>query len=900
MAFLFPSYIREIPLSELERNYGRLKISALILTDWFTDRKQLTLDELANAFTLSYNEWLLTKKTKVSYDLVVDVTRESIREISGYLRQSLAQKPVFDNAMSVIGRFDIYKSLLEDSGIKEKEAKLYVADVTSYILVNQLLFYQIISEKMGYSQLPEVNPMNPPKDFLDILDMTFKDAREKYPHILGFDLFPILRKDYRLFYAVARMVSKLKAIRPQSIREELFGRLYHSTIPPETRKNMGAFYTKPEAAKLLAILAINKANAKVIDPACGSGTLLVEAYQRKVRLSKSSDRNQMHKQFLEDIYGIDVMHFAAHMTSMNLTAQDISLPLKPHVYSQDGIKTLVQSVTTIKNKSKKSKSKTVDQPLTRWLETMTQEKIPHDFDVVIMNPPFTRRERIPAKKEDLEKLVPEVKGKTGYWAYFISPSDRILKQDGTLAIVIPEEFFVGRAAQSVRDYIFQNGYSIKYILRNAAEVAFSESAHYRDYLIVLTKGSTNQTMVLTIIKKKLEELRSNIDSLASSIIDFEATGAKKTELEEATLIKIENPSKFISSHLNNLKPLVGFSSPKAFVISIELLERLEANPTLDDLIKHKKVAIKVYNPGQYATKGVETFARKLFLSKYGKPSEKTAFLIEEKDAKKIFIKLRNTKATFEIPVSSCIPSLRTYSKVRHMDISNEEEAAIIDVDAIPEAILRLAGLIPKNDTLKAANDISQAFEKISGNMLLSRKIRLNSKDLYWTAVISDKKLLGTTSAWLMMDVKDKTIAKSLVLYLNSTIALLQLLSFMAEVEGAWVTFHARQIWSNIYIPTIEKMREKNHQAAALFAKIGRKNVTSWMTRLKTHDAIQRSIDEFALELLGFEDGKEQLDNLYDSLAQELEAMFKLSRKKSKSKLRNGNIVSTNITEWSHD
>lgn len=152
VALLFPSYIRDISLNELERNYPRLKVSALILTDWLTERKELALEDLAEAFTTSFRDWLETRKVRVSYDLVVDVAHDSIREIAGYLRQSLSQKPVLDSAMAVVGRFDIYKSLLEDfSGVSEEEARLYIADITAYILVNQLLFYHIISERLGCS-----------------------------------------------------------------------------------------------------------------------------------------------------------------------------------------------------------------------------------------------------------------------------------------------------------------------------------------------------------------------------------------------------------------------------------------------------------------------------------------------------------------------------------------------------------------------------------------------------------------------------------------------------------------------------------------------------------------------------------------------------------------------------
>jgi len=524
VAFLFPRFVRDIPLSELERNFPRLRVSALILTDWLADRKELTLEDLAELFTTSFREWLQTKAVRVSYDLVVEAARESVREIAAYLRQHLVQKLVFDSAMAVIGRFDIYKSLLEDfSGISENEAKLYVADITSYILVNQLLFYHIISEKMGYERLPEVNPLNPPKNLLETLDRVFEGPRKLYPHILGFNLFPLLMetKDFRIVSSIARFISNLRALRPQYIREDLFGRLYHETIPPETRKNLGAFYTKPEAARLLASLAIDRWDAKVLDPACGSGTLLVEAYHRKMQLAPPSmSKAELHRKFLEeDIYGIDIMHFASHMSSMNLTAQNIEVGLKPHVLSQDGIKTMIDSAKEEEDLTD-DPPRAVEQPLTKWLEAMKEERIPKDFDIVIMNPPFTRRERIPAKKEELEKLVPEVKGKTGYWAYFVIAADKLLKENGTMAIVIPEEFFAGSSAKSVREYLLDRGYRIKFIVRSTVELAFSESALYRDYLMIIKKSKKPIPLVLILLNKKLDEIKAKTEEIVRNINQF--------------------------------------------------------------------------------------------------------------------------------------------------------------------------------------------------------------------------------------------------------------------------------------------------------------------------------------------------------------------------------------------
>ncbi|MEM0095689.1 MAG: N-6 DNA methylase [Candidatus Bathyarchaeia archaeon] len=880
VALLFPSYVRDIPLSELERSYPRMKVSAIVLTDWLADRRELALEDLAETFSSSFRDWLQTRKTKVSYDLVVDVARDSIREIAGYLRQSLSQKPVFDSAMAVVGRFDIYKSLLEDfSGVSEEEARLYIADITAYILVNQLLFYHIISEKLGYDKLPDIDPLNPPKDFLDILEQTFRKGREAYPHILGFDLFPVLRSDLRIVYSIARIVSTLKALRPQHIREDLFGRLYHETIPPETRKNLGAFYTKPEAAKLLATLAIDRWDAKVLDPACGSGTLLVEAYQRKAALAPPMSREELHKKLIDDIWGIDVMHFASHMTSMNLTAQNIESSLRPHVLSQDGIKTMIESTV---EKAANDPPKSAEESLTKWLELMREERIPRDFDVVIMNPPFTRRERIPAKKEDLENLVPEVKGKTGYWAYFVVAADKLLKENGTLAIVIPEEFFVGGGAQSVRDYIL-HGYHLIYVIRSCAEIAFSESALYRDYLIVLKKGKASAPLTVVILNKRLIDMQNKIEDIAREIKDFTASISPKISKEEFDAIKFPEAD-IALRHRQNLKPLVGFNTIKAQIIALELLSELQGNPTLRDLREAGIIGLRLYRPGQFKVKGVERYAEKLFCSRYGARSPNVTFIIDEVKKDKVRCRLKQSPSTFfDVFHTASIPSLRSYSGVKHFDITNEEEFAIIDPGVVPRHILNLTGMLPLSEVYKASNDIKEAYNSIAGNALIARRVQLTSPGAYWLAFFSSNKILG--SQLPSVQFKNHNEGKLLTMYWNSVVTLVQLLSFVAESRGSWVSLDHDRVWLNIYVPKVDSLKnELIQKALTIFNKVSKVDVKPLFRRIIECDQFQREIDEIALEMLGLENWKPRLNEIYDAVAKELETMHRIletSRRQSK-------------------
>jgi len=874
MALMFTRDVREIPPTELERVYPNLKVSALIFTEWLTHKTDFTtLDNLANLIARNYQDWLRTKIPRVNYGLVVDVARGAIREIASYLRSHLAVKTILDSAMGVIGRFDIYKSLLEEvSGIPENEAKLYIADIASYVLANQLLFYQILSEKMEYEKFPDFNPIYPPNDLLDVIDKLFDNARSEYSKILGLDLFSLLRetKDLRILYSVARLVSTLKMLRPQHIKEDLFGRLYHETIPPETKKNLGAFYTKPEAAKLLATLAIDKWDCKILDPACGSGTLLVESYQRKAKLAPSINKDELHRKFAkEDIYGIDIMHFAAHMTATNLTSQNIRLKLEPNVFSRDGVEAMINPVNVDPDPP------SIGQTLDKWIEKMSGTGIPSDFDTVIMNPPFTRRERIPDEISKLQKIVPRVKGKTGYWAYFVVPADNVLKPHGSLAVVMPEEFFVGRSAESVRSFLNEKGYHLSYVVRSAEEVAFSEAALYRDYLAVFKKCRTEKKLVVAILKRKLKDLQDDVENVALRLKEFSLSSKERISQEEFEAIKFPNGDELVTKHISNLKPLVGFTTVNAQLLALELLVKMREMPTLKELNNREKIRLRLYRPGQYRKKGVESYAQRLFTSRYGARSPNVVFLVDKVENESVKLRLkRKLKTLFDLPIEATIRSLRTYSSVRHLVITGEEEFGIVNPKAIPKHALKLSALIPFKKVLLASEDIKEAYKDFAGNILIARRIQLSSPNAYWLAFYSDNEVLG--SQLPNIRVTSCAYGKILGLYLNSTLTLLQLLSFVAESRGAWVSLDHSRVWSNIHVPHIpDEKDEIIKKVKNLLSSVGKSDVKPLLQRYKEHDKTQRSIDELALEMVGLENWKNRLDELYDAVAIEIQAMHKI-------------------------
>ena len=113
------------------------------------------------------------------------------------------------------------------------------------------------------------------------------------------------------------------------------GPLYHRILG--SAKSDGAFYTNNLSAIMLARLAFTRelvdwsdpeavTNLRIMDPACGTGTLLMAALQTiKARVGNAKemndeDRNALHKWLVEDVLcGLDINQHGVQLAACNMT-----------------------------------------------------------------------------------------------------------------------------------------------------------------------------------------------------------------------------------------------------------------------------------------------------------------------------------------------------------------------------------------------------------------------------------------------------------------------------------------------------------------------------------------------------------------------------------------------------
>ena len=233
----------------------------------------------------------------------------------------------------------------------------------------------------------------------------------------------------KLIAQLARTAQRLAAsnlMRSHDLTGTVFQRLIAD------RKFLAAFYTTPASAALLVGLAVNAdtmlidgdwGNAekvkrlRIADFACGTGTLLTTAYQRISQLHelRGGDSAALHAAMMERaLVGCDILPAAAHLTASMLsgahptvTYEGSAIFTQPYGRQEDG-KIALGSIDLLRDMALLEGSQITARALEAKATTVkdTWRFVPHlAFDMVIMNPPFTRATNHEGRHENVPNPV---------------------------------------------------------------------------------------------------------------------------------------------------------------------------------------------------------------------------------------------------------------------------------------------------------------------------------------------------------------------------------------------------------------------------------------------------------------------------------------------------------------
>ena len=215
--------------------------------------------------------------------------------------------------------------LLSDDEIVIRENLERAAKFSCYVLVNKIVFYTALRRK--FTRLANIK--------IPRTISSGADLRARLVHY--FDEAKRATRDYETvfdgdfgdelpFLADAcveswrSLINHVEAFDFTKLDYDIIGHIFERLISPEERHRYGQHYTSTEIVDLINAFCIRRAQDSVLDPACGGGTFLVRAYARKRFLA---DPTPEHAQLLEEIKGIDISAYPAHLSTLNLATRQL-------------------------------------------------------------------------------------------------------------------------------------------------------------------------------------------------------------------------------------------------------------------------------------------------------------------------------------------------------------------------------------------------------------------------------------------------------------------------------------------------------------------------------------------------------------------------------------------------
>lgn len=822
----------------------------------------------------------------VSTQKVIAILNESVALINQSLEETAASE-----IEGVLGGRDFFSTVLDydqESHISDSALK----SAASYLLLNQILFYQILSNEIQEYEKIDVKALSAPGD---LHERYFKRVlKDDYRPIFGFNVSSVV-KGGDSTGALRTAIKAVQLLSPQMLTHDLLGKIFHNLIPLSFRKIVAAYYTNSEAAELLAGLAIEKKNDKVIDPACGSGTLLVAAYNRKRELYGKFGPEQ-HARFLEhEIFGCDIMPFAAHLAAVNLALQaplsftnTVNVAIKDSTElapglsiraAQEVIKTSYRNfkITDFSGGAPAAKPRIKKGAIDLTDGGRSSIKLPK-FDVVIMNPPFTRFQRIPPHfKAKLQSRFSSIRhrkivhGQLGLHGYFILLADKLLAPEGRLAAVLPLTTVSLEGFYGIIDLLLKQ-YQIEHVVVSSGRAAFSENTSLREMLLVAKKVPPvpEHRVKFTFIHASPEELSvakareisqgimlADVDKDEAENDDFYLRHVNQYELIENVRALYQN----VTLHSPALVRIEDkcqryFSPGRKFEI-------------LADVEKREKWRISE-NPRGVEARGYYCMS---LLADCDRPmKDHDVWVIKEETESALRVRHRFNGQEFRIPRNCVVPQFRRFSGQEKLRLGSPRDYVVVREFPDFEAFLMASAMLERPEAVRIRNSVRQGewsnfVTKNSAQVFGFYRGDITASGTNFMAIRSDKPAFaGPGGSWVFHTPPGRDMLTPV--WLNSSIVLYHILRDRKETRGGFIELD-KYVFENVPYPRGPLIAQDKLQE--LEKEVARMEFPSLLEQFQTGFEGRKMIDRFFLDYAGMaqEEQERFLKLLYETMAKEL-------------------------------
>jgi len=306
---------------------------------------------------------------------------------------------------------------------------------------------------------------------------------------------------------------------------------FELTAKKERRKEQGIYYTprfvtdyivKETVGRFLKEHSHNEIlNVKILDPACGSGSFLIRAYDELLnyhayRSGKSvTELDQWERLpiLIKNIFGVDLDMQAVEIARLNLLLRSLA--------KRETLPGLADNI-----RQGNSLISGTEEELRSYFGDNWQEKKPFNweqefegimadggFDVVIGNPPYVGFHGFMDQKDYLKDVYESAQGRFDVYLPFIERCVRLLKEGGLLSFICPTNFMKRQHGQALRKFL-KNTCKILQIVDFQDQQIFEQALNYTG-IFILEKSKPTSKHLVTYIPERIggEQLSIEQDAL---------------------------------------------------------------------------------------------------------------------------------------------------------------------------------------------------------------------------------------------------------------------------------------------------------------------------------------------------------------------------------------------------
>jgi hypothetical protein len=301
-------------------------------------------------------------------------------------------------------------------------------------------------------------------------------------------------------YIVAETLGPIVAARFEQRRAA------HESAAPRTVKKVFAEpavfdaneLTKPRRAALIDFWhdwIDDLQNIRLVDPACGSGAFLIEAFDQMFA------HYQKAQGFLTELRGPTLFDIRKTILEQNLYGVDLNGEAVEIARLSCWIKTAeVGKVLTSLDHNIREGNSVVADPAVHpkafdWRATFPEVFATGGFDVVVGNPPYVRQEWISPYKPYWEKQFQSYQSSADLFVYFYELGLQLLKPNGRLGFITSGGWVRGNYGEGLRGYLAEN-IGLESMIDFGEYQPFEDAEMIRPTISILSKRPPGGTMRL--------------------------------------------------------------------------------------------------------------------------------------------------------------------------------------------------------------------------------------------------------------------------------------------------------------------------------------------------------------------------------------------------------------------